>query len=237
MTPASSYHGGCPTIAELQELTPFMQPPELTSMQQDVIVPNPGYKIEANLWNLNVQRSAREPSPLASLLRRCNTMPMESPYFPTYSKRGASQPADDIGDLNRNASIENLRELQKHSEKLHFEATCCRLWSEGIHTQIMDEQEEVQSWISGMTEDLLRMKRVQPAWIQPVLSQGCPPAQQPAPYIPSQPASSSSASMVPVKPAPMIRNPSMASAPHNAPFPSMVGADPWAEAKMKQQRK
>ena len=88
-----------------------------------------------------------------------------------------------------------------------------------------------------MTEDLLRMKRIQPAWIQPVLSQGCPPAQQPAPYIPSQPASSSSVSLVPVKPAPMIRNPSMASAPQNAPFPSMVGADPWAEAKMKQQRK
>ena len=235
MTPASSYHGGCPTIAEHQEFTPFMQPPELTSMQQDVIVPNPGYKIEANLWNLNVQRSAREPSPLASFLRHCNTM--ESPYYPTYSKRGASQPADDIGDLNRNTSIENLRELQKYSEKLHFEATCCRLWSEGIHTQIMDEQEKVQSWISGMTEDLLRMKRIQPAWIQPVLSQGCPPAQQPAPYIPSQPASSSSASMVPVKPAPMIRNPSMASAPQNAPFPSSMGADPWAEAKMKQQRK
>ena len=130
MTPASSYHGGCPTIAEHQKFTPFMQPPELTSIPRDVIVPNPGYKIEANLWNLNAQRSAREPSPLASLLRHCNTM--ESPDYPTYSKRGAIQPADDIGDLNRNTSIENLRELQKYSEKLHFEATCCRLWSEGI---------------------------------------------------------------------------------------------------------
>ena len=154
--------------------------------------------------------SCTQPSCI-SFLRHCNTM--ESPYSPTYSKRGASQPADDIGDLNRNTSIENLRELQKYSEKLHFEATCCRLWSEGIHTQIMDEQEKVQSWIAGMTEDLLRMKRSQPAWIQPVLSQGCPPAQQPAPYTPSQPASSSSASMVPVKPAPMIWDSSMACAP------------------------
>ena len=119
----------------------------------------------------------------------------------------------------------------------HFKATCCRLWSQGIQTQIMDEQERVQSWISGMTEDLLRMKRVQPAWAQPMQQPGCPPAQQPAPCSPSQPASSSSAAMVPVKPAPMIRNSSMASAPQNAPFPSMMGADPWAEAKMKQQRK
>ena len=67
---------------------------------------------------------------------------MESPYYPTHSKGGAFQPADDIGNLEyRHASMENLRELQKYSEKLHFEATCCRLWSEGIQTQIMDEQE------------------------------------------------------------------------------------------------
>ena len=124
MTPASSYHGGCPSIAEHQEFTPSMQPPALTSMQQDVIVPNPGYKIEANLWNLDVPRSARGPGPLASFLRHCNTM--ESPYFPTYSKCGASQPADDIGNLDRHTSMENLRELQKYSEKLHFESTCCR---------------------------------------------------------------------------------------------------------------
>ena len=29
----------------------------------------------------------------------------------------------------------------------------------------------------------------------------------------------------------------MACAPPNAPFPSSMGADPWAETKMKQQRK
>ena len=53
--PASSWQGGCPTIAEHQEFMPPMQP----SMQAYVILPNPGYKIEANLWNLDVQRSAR----------------------------------------------------------------------------------------------------------------------------------------------------------------------------------
>ena len=178
---------------------------------------------------------AHAPSPLATLLRHCNTM--ESPHYPTYSKKGVSAPADAMSDLNRSTStIENLRELQKHSEKLAYESTCCRLWAEGIQTQIMDEQEKVQSWIAGMTEDLLRMKRIQPAWTQPILSQGCQSVQQPHPCFPSQPASSSSASMVPVKPAPVSRNPSMATAPVSAPFPSSMGADPWAEAKMKQQR-
>ena len=101
----------------------------------------------------------------------------------------------------------------------------------------MDEQEKIQAWIAGMTEDLLRMKRIQPAWTQRMLNPGCQPVQQAAPCVPSQPASSSSASMVPVKPAPMIRNPPMAAAPPNAPFPSSIGADPWAEARLKQQRK
>ena len=71
---------------------------------------------------------------------------MDSPYLPSYSRGGAqaAQPADDITQLERRrASMENLRELQKYSEKLQFEATCCRLWSEGIQDQIMDEQERV----------------------------------------------------------------------------------------------
>ena len=50
MAPASSLHGGCPPIAENQEFAPNMPPPGMTLMQQDVIVPNPGYKIAANLW-------------------------------------------------------------------------------------------------------------------------------------------------------------------------------------------
>ena len=228
--PVSSYQGGCPTIAEHQEFMPPTQPPMQSSTQSEVIVPNPGYKIAATLWDLDIPRSAREPGPLASFLRHCNTM--ESPYYPTYSKGGATQPADDIANLDhRHASMENLRELQKYSEKLQFEATCCRLWSEGMQTQIMDEQERIQSWISGMTEELIRMKRIQPAWVQQMQHQGCPTA----PSMPMialssqpQPASSSSASTVPVKPAPM---------PRNAPFPSMMGADPWADAKLKQQQK
>ena len=227
-TPASSFHGGCPPIAEHQEFAPCMPPPGMTLMQHDVIVPNPGYKIAANLWDLKIAHCAHAPSPLATFLRHCNTM--ESLCYPTYSKKGTSAPADVMSDLNRNtSSIENLRELQKYSEKLAYESTCCRLWSEGIQTQIVDEQEKVQAWIAGVTEDVLRMKRIQPAWTQPMLHPGCPSMQKAVPCVPSQPTSSSSASTVPVKPAPapLIRNPSMAAAPQN---------DPWVEAKMKQQR-
>ena len=74
-----------------------MQPPAQPSMQQDVNLPNPGYKIPANLWDLDVPRVAHEPGPLASFIRHCATM--ESPYYPTYSKGGAFQPADQIGNL------------------------------------------------------------------------------------------------------------------------------------------
>ena len=196
MAPASSLHGGCPPIAEHQEYAPCMPPPEMTMMQHDVIVPNPDYKIAANLWDLNIAQCARSPSPLSTFIRHCNTM--ESPHYPTYSKQGVWAPADDISDLNRSSSsIENLRELQKYSEKLTYESTCCRLWAEGIQTQIKDEQEKVQKCIAGVTEELLRMKRLQyaqPAWTQPLLNplQPVPPA---PPSVPSQPASSSSASM------------------------------------------
>ena len=162
---------------------------------------------------------------------------MDSPPVPSYLK-GGPQPADDIVDLNRNASMENLRELQRYSEKLQFEATCFRLWANRIQDQIMDEQEKVQGWISGMTDELTQLRRVQPAWIQHLQSQG---SQQPpvsiAPASSSQPAqaSSSVASVVLAKPAPASRNPSMACAPKNAPFPKTQGADPWAEAWTRQQ--
>ena len=79
---ASSWQGGCPTIAEHREWMPPVP-------QQYVIFPNPGYKIEANLWNLDVQVSARRPGPLASFLRHCNTM--DSPYIPSYGRGGSRQ--------------------------------------------------------------------------------------------------------------------------------------------------
>ena len=102
----------------------------------------------------------------------------------------------------------------------------------------MDEQERVQTWIAGMTDELIRLKRIQPAWVHQLQNPGGPSASSTSMGAPSsqqQPASSSSASSITVKPAPMPRNPSMPSAPQNAPFPAAMGADPWAEAKMKQQ--
>ena len=227
MAPASSAHGGCPPIAEHQEFTPCMPPPGMDMMQHEVIVPNPGYKIPSNLWDLNIAQCVHAPSPLATFIRHCNTM--ESPSYPTHSKKGTSAPVDGISDRPQSQHILHgeSRELQKYSEKLAYESTCCRLWAEGIQTEIADEQEKVHHWIAGRTEDLLRMKRLQhaqPAWAQQMRNpyQSVQPA---PPSVPSQPASSSSASMVPVKPAPMNRNPSMAAVP-----------DPWADAKMKQQR-
>ena len=151
---------GCPPNAEHQEWHPPMP-------QQHVILPYPGYKIEANIWHLDVKESARRPGPIASFLRHCNTM--DNPSVPTYLK-GGPQPADDIVDLNRNASMENLRELQRYSEKLQFEATCVRLWASGIQDQITDEQEKLQNWISGVTDELNRLRRSQPAWIQQLQS-------------------------------------------------------------------
>ena len=100
MGASSSWQGGCPPIAEHQEWYPPVP-------QQHVIFPNPGYKIEANIWHLDVKESARRPGPIASFLRHCNTM--DSPYIPNYVS-GGPQPADDIVYLDRNASMENLRE-------------------------------------------------------------------------------------------------------------------------------
>ena len=113
---SSSWQGGCPPIVvdERQEWSPPVT-------QQHVILPNPGYKIEANIWHLNIKESALRPGPIASFLRHCNTM--DSPPTPSYL-RGGPQPADDIVDLSREASMENLRELQRYAERLQFEATC-----------------------------------------------------------------------------------------------------------------
>ena len=175
-------------------------------------------------------------SPIASFLRHCNTM--DSPPIPSFV-RGGPQAADDVVYLSRDASMESLQQLQRYSEKLQFEATCVRLWANGIQDQIMDEQEKVQNWISGMTDEINRLRRVQPAWIQHLQSQGNqqpPMSMPPAPSSQPAQASSSASSTVPVKAAPAPRNSSMASAPKNAPFPKTQGADPWAEAKTRQQR-
>ena len=64
------------------------------------------------------------PGPMASFLRHCNTM--ESPPNPSYL-HGGPQLAHDIQHLSRDASMEDLIELQRYAERLQFEATCLRL--------------------------------------------------------------------------------------------------------------
>ena len=122
MAPASSLHGGCPPIQENQEYSQSIAPPGMVPVQREVITPNPDYPIPANLWDLNIPFCAQAPSPLSTFIRHCNTM--QSPHYPSYGRQGVPQPADSITDLNRStASIENLRELQKYSEKLAYEST------------------------------------------------------------------------------------------------------------------
>ena len=132
----------------------------------------------------------------------------------------------------------NSHQLQRYAERLPFEATCVRLWSNGIQDQTMDETEEIQNWISGMIGELNRLRRVQPAWVhqlQTQVSQQTPMSMPPSQASAPAQASSSSASNVPVKTTPTSKNPSMASAPRNAAFPEVQGADLWADHKPRSQ--
>ena len=218
MGASSSWQGGCPPIHEHRGWAPPVA-------QNDVILPNPGYRVEANIWHLDIRESALRPGPIASLLRHCTTL--ESPPIPSYLN-GGPQPADDIQHLKREASMENLLELQSYAERLQFEATCVRLWSNGIQEQIMEET--VQTWISRMIGELNRLRRVQPAWVQQLqakANQQRPSSIAPAPApVPSH---------IPVKATRASKNPSMSSAPRNAPFPNTQGADPWAAHQSRSQ--
>ena len=65
MAASSSWQGGCPSIAEHQEWYPPVP-------QQHVILPNPGYKIVANIWHLDVRECSpsRAPCILPASLQR-----------------------------------------------------------------------------------------------------------------------------------------------------------------------
>ena len=111
---ASSWQGAaCPSIHEHCQWAP-------QATEDDVILPIEPF-------------SSR--TMIASFLRHCNTM--ESPPNPGYLY-GGPQPVDDIQDLQKEASMESLVELQGYLERLQFEATCLRLWSNGIQDQITE---------------------------------------------------------------------------------------------------
>ena len=147
--------------------------------------------------------------------------------LPSYL-HGGPQPADDIQHLSREASMGNLIEIQRYAERLQFEATCLQLWSNGIQDQIMEETQQVQTWMARMTGELNRLRRIQPGWLQQWQAKASLQPPQPHLQAPAQAASSSTAPGIPVKAAPVSKNPSMSSAPRNAPFPSTQEADPWA---------
>ena len=80
---SSSWQGGCPPIHKHREWVP-------PAALNEVILPNPGYRVEANIWHLDIRESALRPGPIASFLRHCNTM--ESPPSPSYL-HGGPQPS------------------------------------------------------------------------------------------------------------------------------------------------
>ena len=51
MGASSSWQGGCPPIHEHEAWAPPVA-------QNDVILPNPGYSVEANIWHLDITQSA-----------------------------------------------------------------------------------------------------------------------------------------------------------------------------------
>ena len=131
--------------------------------ENDVTLPNPGLVAGLGLMRLNIIERALRPGPMASFLRDVNTM--ENPPNPSYL-HGGPPPVDDIQDLRKEASVENLVELQRYLERLQFEATCLRLWSNGIQDQIMDETQRVHTYMTRMTEELNRVRRSQPqGWL------------------------------------------------------------------------
>ena len=83
------------------------------------------------------------------------------------------------------------------------------------------EGKDSQKWSAKGTS-----KRAQSVPANPADRQSQAPAQSSAP---------SASSGIPVKAAPVSKNPGMANAPRNAPFSNSPGADPWAQHKPRSQ--
>ena len=75
---ASSWQGAaCPPIHEHRQWAP-------PATENDVILPNPDYRVDVNIWHLDVRERALRPGPIASFLRHCNTV--ESPWWSSASR-------------------------------------------------------------------------------------------------------------------------------------------------------
>ena len=168
---------------------------------------------------------------MASFLRHVTTM--QSPENPSYLNNGPP-PANDIRELRREASLENLAALQRYLEKLQFEANTLRMWYDGLQDEIMDEAQKVHLHMMRMIGELQRVTHAQP-WLAQWQAATNPPQPPAAPAQVAAPTSkAASATGLPMKSAPSSRpstlqNPSMASAPRNHSFPTEQGADPFAQ--------
>ena len=115
--------------------------------------------------------------PMASFLRHVSTM--ESPDNPSCLNNDP-QPVDHIGDLRREATLENLAEHQRYLEKLQFESTTLRLWCNGLQDQIMDESQRVHIYMMRMIRELQRTCRSQ-GWLPQWQARANQPQPPPAP--------------------------------------------------------
>ena len=77
--PVRGKGAACPSIHEHRQWAP-------PATEQDVCLPNPGYRVDANIWHLNIIERALCPRPMASFLRHVNTMePSQSKLSPWWS--------------------------------------------------------------------------------------------------------------------------------------------------------
>ena len=107
-----------------------------------------------------------------------------------------------------------------------------------IQDQIMGEADQVHNQMVRMVLTVQQQQESPIPWTQAWADQPMQPRAVPPPR-PVQPTAQPAA--IQVKPAPAPRHEvqpllsSMSGAPLNAPFPTQTGADPWAQARERQQ--
>ena len=161
---------------------------------------------------------------------------MQSPNNPTYVDTRI-YPVMDVRDLRREATLENVAAHQRCLEKLQFEMSTLRSWSNSIQDQIIGEAHQVHLHLMRIIQEIQRQSAPEP-W-----AHGWSSGPSQLPPRPVQPTAQPS--NVLVKPAPAPRpqpqqasSSGMSSAPTNAPFrefPPQMSADPCAQNSQNQQ--
>ena len=113
----SRQSAACPPIHENREWIPQAQ-------EEQPQYPQPGYRVPANIWNLDIEDRSNQPGPMASFL--CHVATMQSPENPSYANLPV-HPVKEASELRREAMLENVAEHQHYLEKLQFELNTLRL--------------------------------------------------------------------------------------------------------------